>query len=80
MYEVMTHGEIPYKEQSNQAMLDFLNAGNRLEQPVQMDDQLYRLALNCWEQKPLHRPNFNRIYTTLDNFLNNPLGQKKRNN
>lgn len=40
MYELFTKGQIPYATLASQQMLEFLEAGKRLEQPNDTNEEL----------------------------------------
>ena len=58
IYEVFTFGSIPYANMNNDEMLVFLQAGNRLERPNNVCDELYEIMKSCWNKYMGLRPNF----------------------
>ena len=56
MWEVMTLGESPYPGVENREVLILLIGGNRLAQPANCPDSVYRLMRTCWETDPEDRP------------------------
>ena len=39
--------------------------GGRLEKPTDCPEDLYKLMLHCWAEKPEDRPNFAAVLATL---------------
>ncbi|KAM9833101.1 tyrosine-protein kinase ITK/TSK isoform 1-T1 [Syngnathus typhle] len=58
MWEVYTEGRLPYENQSNGQVVDFLNAGMRLLKPRLAPEDVYLLMEWCWKEKPVDRPSF----------------------
>ena len=46
----------------------FLSDGHRLE-PLDMSDELYKVAKMCWVAEPQQRPSFGNIYHIFDRML-----------
>lgn len=59
-------GGHPYHTVSNNDLLSYLSAGNRLEKPENCSDYLYSLMLDCWSARADDRPDFTQILTRLD--------------
>lgn len=70
-YEIFTFGAVPYPALTNIEMLEFLRAGNRLEQPPDCPKEIYEIMLSCWREQPLERPTFKEIGNTLRAMLEN---------
>uniref|UniRef100_A0A914PMP1 Protein kinase domain-containing protein n=1 Tax=Panagrolaimus davidi TaxID=227884 RepID=A0A914PMP1_9BILA len=70
-YEVFTYGTVPYPAMTNVEMLEFLQAGNRLEKPALAPDAIYDLMLDCWKRDPAERPSFSVIGGVLRGMLEN---------
>ncbi len=72
LYEVMTHGGIPYLGIKNEDILEHLIVGNRLPQGA-IPSSIYSIAKECWQVAPDDRPNFGTIESKLDALLHDPL-------
>jgi hypothetical protein len=65
--QILTFGAAPYENvQSNQKVVEYVLAGNRLPKVSQCPDELYELMQSCWKDNPRDRPNFKEI---LDNLV-----------
>ncbi|XP_036409624.1 ephrin type-A receptor 4b [Megalops cyprinoides] len=72
MWEVMSYGERPYWEMSNQDVIKAIDEGYRLPAPMDCPVVLHQLMLDCWEKGRSDRPKFGQIVTTLDKLIRNP--------
>lgn len=61
MHEVWTHGEIPYRGQSNAAVYMAVQAGHRMPCPDKMPQSLFALMRKCWKTQPENRISFARL-------------------
>jgi hypothetical protein len=52
-------------------MVEFLQAGNRLEKPKGTPDKIYELMLDCWKEDPADRFKFKDIGNYLKTMLEN---------
>lgn len=73
LWEVMSYGERPYWNWSNQDVIKSIEKGYRLPAPMDCPEALYQLMLDCWQKQRTHRPSFSSIVTTLDNLARQPL-------
>lgn len=73
LWEVMSYGERPYWNWSNQDVIKSIEKGYRLPAPMDCPEALYQLMLDCWQKQRTHRPTFSSIVTTLDNLARQPL-------
>ncbi|KAK1786688.1 hypothetical protein P4O66_017085, partial [Electrophorus voltai] len=76
MWEVMSYGERPYWEMSNQDVIKAIDEGYRLPAPMDCPVVLHQLMLNCWEKGRSDRPKFGQIVNTLDKLIRNPSSLK----
>ncbi|XP_057687787.1 ephrin type-A receptor 6-like isoform X2 [Corythoichthys intestinalis] len=74
MWEVMSYGERPYWEMSNQDVILSMEEGYRLPAPMGCPVTLHQLMLHCWQKEPSQRPRFNNILCFLDKLIINPSG------
>ncbi|XP_065370676.1 ephrin type-B receptor 1-B isoform X4 [Calliphora vicina] len=72
LWEVMSYGERPYWNWSNQDVIKSIEKGYRLPAPMDCPEALYQLMLDCWQKQRTHRPSFASIVSTLDNLARQP--------
>ncbi|XP_045910180.1 ephrin type-A receptor 6-like isoform X4 [Micropterus dolomieu] len=72
MWEVMSYGERPYWEMSNQDVILSIEEGYRLPAPMGCPVALHQLMLHCWQKERNHRPKFTDVVTFLDKLIRNP--------
>ncbi|EGW10274.1 Ephrin type-A receptor 6 [Cricetulus griseus] len=72
MWEVMSYGERPYWEMSNQDVILSIEEGYRLPAPMGCPPSLHQLMLHCWQKERNHRPKFTDIVSFLDKLIRNP--------
>uniref|UniRef100_A0AAY4AFE8 receptor protein-tyrosine kinase n=1 Tax=Denticeps clupeoides TaxID=299321 RepID=A0AAY4AFE8_9TELE len=72
MWEVISYGERPYWEMSNQDVIKAIDEGYRLPAPMDCPLVLHQLMLDCWEKGRSERPKFGQIVNTLDKLIRNP--------
>ncbi|KAA0201025.1 hypothetical protein HAZT_HAZT009123 [Hyalella azteca] len=72
MWEVMSYGERPYWNWSNQDVIKSIEKGYRLPAPMECPEAIYQLMLDCWQKERNHRPSFASIVHTLDNLIRTP--------
>uniref|UniRef100_A0A914QK37 Protein kinase domain-containing protein n=1 Tax=Panagrolaimus davidi TaxID=227884 RepID=A0A914QK37_9BILA len=70
-YEIFSFGKVPYLALSNYEIVEFLQAGNRLEKPNDTPDAIYELMLDCWRENPADRSKFKDIANSLKTMLEN---------
>uniref|UniRef100_A0A667WW25 Ephrin type-A receptor 6 n=1 Tax=Myripristis murdjan TaxID=586833 RepID=A0A667WW25_9TELE len=72
MWEVMSYGERPYWEMSNQDVILSIEEGYRLPAPMGCPVALHQLMLHCWQKERGQRPHFSDILTFLEKLIHNP--------
>jgi Eph receptor B1 len=72
LWEIMSYGERPYWNWSNQDVIKSIEKGYRLPAPMDCPEALYQLMLDCWQKQRNHRPKFDSITQTLDNLARQP--------
>ncbi|XP_055769113.1 ephrin type-A receptor 6-like [Salvelinus fontinalis] len=72
MWEVMSYGERPYWEMSNQDVILSIEEGYRLPVPMDCPGVLHQLMLHCWQKERGQRPHFNSVVSFLDKLIRNP--------
>ncbi|XP_077479507.1 ephrin type-A receptor 5-like isoform X1 [Stigmatopora argus] len=76
MWEVMSYGERPYWEMSNQDVIKAVEETYRLPGPMDCPEALYHLMMDCWQRERSNRPKFDEIVCLLDNLIRNPCSLK----
>ncbi|KAK7789843.1 hypothetical protein R5R35_011236 [Gryllus longicercus] len=71
-WEVMSYGERPYWNWSNQDVIKSIEKGYRLPAPMDCPEAIYQLMLDCWQKERTHRPTFASIVKTLDKLIRCP--------
>ncbi|CAL8148179.1 unnamed protein product [Orchesella dallaii] len=71
-WEVMSYGERPYWNWSNQDVIKSIEKGYRLPPPMDCPESIYTLMLDCWHKERSNRPTFASIVATLDNLIRLP--------
>ncbi|KAJ0002299.1 hypothetical protein NQD34_002095 [Periophthalmus magnuspinnatus] len=72
MWEVMSYGERPYWEMSNQDVILSIEEGYRLPAPMGCPVTLHQLMLHCWQKDAGQRPNFTDVLSFLDKLIISP--------
>lgn len=69
LYELISHGSIPYAGMQNKEVIEQVQRGYRLPKPPNCDcpDEVYKQMRDCWNQDPDKRPTFD----FLENFFGN---------
>ncbi|KAL4641328.1 inactive tyrosine-protein kinase 7-like [Arapaima gigas] len=66
MWEVFTHGELPYSKLTDDAVVEGLQGGKvKLLAPEGCPSRVYKLMSRCWEPSPKDRPSFSEIVNVL---------------
>uniref|UniRef100_A0AAY4AEW5 receptor protein-tyrosine kinase n=1 Tax=Denticeps clupeoides TaxID=299321 RepID=A0AAY4AEW5_9TELE len=76
MWEVMSYGERPYWEMSNQDVIKAVEENYRLPGPMDCPAALYHLMMDCWQKDRNCRPKFEEIVSLLDKLIRNPSSLK----
>ncbi|KAM3716444.1 putative tyrosine-protein kinase [Dirofilaria immitis] len=69
MFEIVTLGGSPYPSIQPDDMLEYLEAGGRIDQPDNCPDNYYEVMRSCWAHEPSLRPNFGTIRQKLASQL-----------
>uniref|UniRef100_A0A6Q2Y6A0 receptor protein-tyrosine kinase n=1 Tax=Esox lucius TaxID=8010 RepID=A0A6Q2Y6A0_ESOLU len=77
MWEVMSYGERPYWDMSNQDVIKAIDEGYRLPPPMDCPVSLHQLMLDCWQRERSDRPKFGQIVNMLDKLIRNPNSLKR---
>ncbi|XP_068686515.1 proto-oncogene tyrosine-protein kinase receptor Ret-like [Montipora foliosa] len=58
LYEICTVGGSPYPRMDGKKIANLLQQGYRMPKPQHVDNDLYQIMLNCWQDEPEARPSF----------------------
>ncbi|XP_050789212.1 ephrin type-B receptor 4 [Gopherus flavomarginatus] len=72
MWEVMSFGERPYWDMSNQDVINAIEQDYRLPPPPACPTALHQLMLDCWQKERSARPRFAQLVSSLDKLIRNP--------
>jgi ephrin-B len=72
MWEVMSYGERPYWNWTNQDVIKAVESGYRLPPPMDCLEMVYQLMLDCWQTDRSNRPKFAVIVKILDKLIEFP--------
>ncbi|EDS26736.1 basic fibroblast growth factor receptor 1 [Culex quinquefasciatus] len=76
-WEIMTLGGSPLQFLNTWvSVLEHLQQGNRLKQPPECPDKVYRVMEECWQSNPSHRPTFSYILQQLEYYAENRMGDR----
>uniref|UniRef100_A0A8D2LEL6 receptor protein-tyrosine kinase n=1 Tax=Varanus komodoensis TaxID=61221 RepID=A0A8D2LEL6_VARKO len=76
MWEVMSFGERPYWDMSNQDVINAIEQDYRLPPPTDCPASLHQLMLDCWQKDRNARPRFTQVVSSLDKLIRNPASLK----
>ncbi|MEE6524686.1 hypothetical protein FKM82_024285 [Ascaphus truei] len=76
MWEVMSYGERPYWDMSNQDVINAVEQDYRLPPPMDCPNALHQLMLECWFHGRNVRPKFCEIVSSLDKLIRNAASLK----
>ncbi|XP_058479626.1 ephrin type-B receptor 4b-like isoform X1 [Solea solea] len=76
MWEVMSYGERPYWDMSNQDVINAIEQDYRLPPPPECPTSLHALMLDCWQKERANRPRFCDVVASLDRLIRNPASLK----
>ena len=69
LWEIFSHGQVPYYFMTNAEVIKFVVTGNHLEKPTLCPDSLFSVIIQMWHLNPLNRPSFANIYTFLKSLI-----------
>ncbi|CAN8177247.1 unnamed protein product [Coccothraustes coccothraustes] len=72
MWEVLSFGERPYWDMSNQDVINAIEQDYRLPPPPRCPPPLHRLMLQCWQRERSARPTFPHLVRALDRLIRHP--------
>lgn len=77
MWEIISYGERPYWNWSNQYVIQAVERGFRLPPPMDCPEAIHQLMLDCWQKERGNRPKFNQTQRSHDKFITAPELLKK---
>ncbi|KXJ23083.1 Fibroblast growth factor receptor 3 [Exaiptasia diaphana] len=69
LWEIVTFGGSPYPGIPLEKLFELLKSGYRMEKPVNCDDNMYAIMLECWRDDPFQRPTFTQLVKEMDAML-----------
>ena len=72
VWELLTHGKIPYENYKAEQVPDLLEKGERLPQPQSATIDIFMLMIKCWMVDPDSRPSFKELVTEFTNMARDP--------
>ncbi|XP_067052021.1 tyrosine kinase receptor Cad96Ca-like isoform X2 [Acropora muricata] len=70
LHEIFTLGGMPYPGWNEWKVVFELKVNKyRMPQPEHVSDDLYQLMLDCWNENPINRPTFDRLYEITTGIL-----------
>ncbi|XP_026854911.2 ephrin type-B receptor 5 [Electrophorus electricus] len=76
MWEVMSYGDRPYWDMSNQEVMKAVVEQYRLPAPSGCPSALHALMLQCWQGDRQDRPGFDSLLSSLDRLIRHPASLK----
>ena len=68
LYELITHGHIPYPGMTNAEVTEALQTGYRMPCPTGCPEQLYEMMGECWRDEAVSRPTFKELQGRLESL------------
>ncbi|CAF1275145.1 unnamed protein product [Adineta ricciae] len=68
LYELITHGQVPYPGMSNRDVLEQTQRGYRMPRHESCPEEIYRYMLRCWDASPESRPTFEHLHAFFDDY------------
>ena len=68
LVELVTYGQPPYPDLTNDDVIKKLNRGYRMPPPPECPDPLYQIMMDCWKQEPGERLTFEFLKYTLQDY------------
>ena len=78
LYELITHGHLPYPGMANTEVLKALQRGYRMPQPNDCPELLYEIMMECWRNNAASRPTFETLRWKLEDFFYTDTGPTHR--
>ena len=69
LYELITHGRMPYPGMNNFRALQAVERGYRMPPPENCPQLLYEIMTDCWRSDPESRPTFETLQWRMEDFF-----------
>ncbi|XP_061610164.1 tyrosine-protein kinase Blk isoform X3 [Phyllopteryx taeniolatus] len=69
LMEIVTYGRIPYPGMTNPEVIRNLERSFRMSRPDGCPEELHRLMMACWKERPEERPTFEFLQNVLQDFF-----------
>lgn len=77
-WEVLSYGQRPYWNWSNQDVIKGIEKGYRLPPPRNCPETLYQIMIECWRKDRALRPSFAQLVKNLDEHIRCTLQRGER--
>ncbi|XP_022796395.1 fibroblast growth factor receptor 1-A-like [Stylophora pistillata] len=71
LYEIFTVGGSPYPAINAREIANKLQQGYRMPKPKHVDQQLYQIMVQCWQENPNDRPTFSSLKDVISRMAKN---------
>uniref|UniRef100_A0A158QGN6 Tyrosine-protein kinase n=1 Tax=Rodentolepis nana TaxID=102285 RepID=A0A158QGN6_RODNA len=72
IYEIITHGQVPYPSMNNTETLNQVSTGYRMPRPANCPEGVYEIMLKTWDATPERRPQFEYLCTYFEEYFVSP--------
>nr|XP_054758504.1 leukocyte tyrosine kinase receptor-like [Lytechinus pictus] len=72
LWEIISLGFMPYPGMSNQEVIQFVAAGERMNPPRSCPQPVFNLMSQCWRHIPEDRPSFTTVLESINYCLQDP--------
>lgn len=77
-WEIFSGGMIPYPDLDNSSTRSKVVNGYRMPQPEHCPDEIYKIMLMCWKDKPEERPTFSELNEKISTHVESISGSKAK--
>ncbi|CAL8103640.1 unnamed protein product [Calicophoron daubneyi] len=71
IYEIITHGKVPYPSMNNTETLQQVESGYRMPRPPNCPPTIYEMVLSMWDVVPERRPTFEFLCGYFEDYFAN---------
>ncbi|CAL8083957.1 unnamed protein product [Calicophoron daubneyi] len=69
IYELLTHGQVPYPSMNNTETLQNVSNGYRMPRPAPCPQPVYEMMLRMWDATPEKRPTFAFLFDFFEDYF-----------